>query len=75
MAKHNRFKQGSGAYTCYVCEKVTRDTGHDEGQLGLCYLCLLDAYVENTESDYGKDSQEHKDAIADHAAQAKKEGN
>ncbi len=55
--KFNRFGRG-GAYHCYACGKLTRDTGHDEAQHDLCYLCLLGQYVENAISDYGPDSEE-----------------
>jgi len=66
--KHNRFKAESGAFKCYVCKKLTRDTGHNEAELGLCKKCLFKCYVENTASDYGVDSPEHKEAVANYEA-------
>ena len=64
----NRFKRGAfgrsgGTHVCRMCKKTTRDTGHDEAALELCKRCLFTCYVENAESDYGKDSPEHKEAI------------
>ena len=65
---HNRFKLHSGAFRCHACGKLTRDTGHEEATLELCKRCLFEAYVENTRSDYGEDSEEHRAALADLAA-------
>ena len=65
---NRRFKVHSGAFTCDACGKLTRETGHDEASLKLCKRCLFEAYVENTRSDYGVDSEEHRAALADLAA-------
>ena len=72
--KHNRFVSHhtmTPVFTCRECGKKTRDTGHDEAALELCKRCLFGFYVENTASDYGKDSPEHKEAVANLAAISK----
>lgn len=64
------FKRGFGA-GCFVCEscgKQTRDTGNDEKTYRMCKLCILRSYMENAESDYGVDSEEHKRARAAYVA-------
>lgn len=63
MRVTNRFGR-NGCFTCRQCKKRTRDTGHDEAAVELCKRCLFEAYAENAESDYGKDSEEHKEALA-----------
>lgn len=63
----NRFqanRSGQSTYTCRICSKRTRDTGNDEAGLELCFRCLKVCEAENAESDYGKDSPEHKEALA-----------
>ena len=65
-AKHNRFLYGSGAFKCDACGKTTRDTGHNEADHRFCKDCLFNMYVENAESDYGKDSPEHKRMIEEY---------
>lgn len=58
----NRFQgndcNGHGAvYTCSICAKKTRETGHDESSLGYCWTCLREMYIENAISDYGVDEE------------------
>lgn len=65
---HNRFTPNAGAFRCDICHKLTRDTGHNEAALKLCKRCLFEAYVENTLADYGLDSPEHREAVANLAA-------
>lgn len=48
---HSRFQRGSGCYTCRLCGKQTRDTGHDEASCQLCRRCYEFASWENTHSD------------------------
>ena len=58
-----RFQKDTGCYKCFVCGKLTRDTGRDEGAFDMCARCLLESYAENAASDNGKDSPEHKAAL------------
>ena len=48
---NNRFKVGSGRYVCIECGKVTRDTGHGEGDLGMCRRCMQIGEYVNAISD------------------------
>lgn len=48
--KHDKFKRGSGCFTCAVCKRQTRDTG-DNGDVGLCPEDYDIAGYENTISD------------------------
>lgn len=73
LKRNDRFRAGSGAFTCRGCGKTTRDTGNDEASLEACLTCLRKWYMENTESDYGKDSAEYKDAKADYEKQLAKD--
>lgn len=43
----NRFKRGSGVYTCRICKHQTRDTGGDGAMNGACDLCWDLAGEEN----------------------------
>jgi hypothetical protein len=43
----NRFKKGSGVYTCQCCGRQTRDTGGDGSGVGSCDLCYDLAGFEN----------------------------
>ncbi len=49
--KNDKFKKGSGAYTCGDCGKLTRETGHGESDCELCAFCFLSAMLENGYSD------------------------
>lgn len=51
---HNRFKKGSGAYTCRRCKRLTRDTGGDGADVLLCDYCFDLAGEENHVADTGK---------------------
>ena len=44
---HNRFTKGSGAYTCRICKRLTRDTGGDGTDASLCDYCFDLACEEN----------------------------
>jgi len=57
--KNARFQQGSGAYVCGSCGKLTRETGHGESQIELCAYCFIESGVENEHMDYGPDYEEH----------------
>ena len=59
----NRFKKGSGKYTCRACLKETRETGHEESEVELCAKCLWENYAENARSDHGEDSPQYKGFI------------
>lgn len=59
--KNDRFKKGSGVYTCSSCGKRTRDVNREEGQAGLCARCYEKAGDENSVSD-GMMTQEEFDA-------------
>ena len=65
---HDRFKKYMPTFNCGICGKLTRDTGHDEAAVELCKKCLFKCYAENAESDYGKDSPEHKSALREYLA-------
>ena len=60
----SKFTKHSSTYNCGICRKLTRDTGRGELGLELCAHCMLSAYVENSASDYGVDSEEHKEAVS-----------
>lgn len=38
-------------FTCRVCKKLTRETGHDESSVKLCAFCSREAELENSLSD------------------------
>ena len=57
MVTFNRIN-GNGTYHCAICNKLTRDTGNGEAELGYCKKCLLECYMENAQADYGDDSPE-----------------
>jgi hypothetical protein len=52
MYNTQRFKRGSGCFTCGSCGRKTRDTG-DNGNCGLCPECYELAGLENQVSDDG----------------------
>ena len=54
----SKFQQGSGKYKCFLCGKLTRDTGRGEVGLEMCFRCLLVCNLQNAENDYGKDSEQ-----------------
>lgn len=63
----SRFSAGlgsrkGGAFRCISCGKLTRETGHEESNFELCKKCLFREYMNNAESDYGKNSPEYKEA-------------
>jgi hypothetical protein len=45
-----------------MCNKLTRDTNGNNGQLELCECCEYQCYYDNACSDYGNDSKEAKSA-------------
>jgi ribosome-binding protein aMBF1 (putative translation factor) len=50
----NRFtsrRHNSTTYTCDVCGKRTRETGHDESSVDLCAACYHSVTIDNTMSD------------------------
>lgn len=48
-----RFQRGSGCFPCGDCGKLTRDTGGDNGGVGLCPRCYERAGLVNEHSDDG----------------------
>lgn len=44
----NRFRPGSGVYTCVCCGKHTRETGDGESDARLCAKCNYEGLMENT---------------------------
>ena len=48
----NRFQAMSGCYTCRVCGKRTRETGHDESSCQLCAFCY-ESQIKALCRDYG----------------------
>jgi len=48
--KHDKFKRGSGCFSCKSCGRQTRDTG-DNGELQLCSECYEMAGIENSIAD------------------------
>ena len=52
---HRRFNSSGSCYRCISCKKLTRETGLEESNLGLCRACLIESYTENYHSDLGHD--------------------
>lgn len=50
-AARRQFKPGSGCFICRCCGKQTRDTGNDEGSVGLCLACYESAGEDNNHAD------------------------
>lgn len=75
----NKFRRdfsGKSVYTCNVCKRQTRNTG-DNGSCDLCPQCFELAGIENTFSDYGADSTEAQQYVAEalqHIAALDKKG-
>ena len=44
--KYNRFRKGSGVFTCRVCDYKTRDIGEDNTEVRLCFECYELAVME-----------------------------
>ena len=57
-----------GTYTCEICHKLTRETGHDESFVKQCAFCWQEGGMENSLSD-GHITQEEFDTK--HAALCK----
>lgn len=53
--------QKGSTFTCTVCGKRTRETGHDESSLEQCAFCYIEGGLENSLSD-GFITQEEFDA-------------
>ncbi len=64
MSQANRFRRGSGCYTCDSCKRKTRATGGDNDSLRLCIECYEIAGLENSISDHGDPSGRHAADIA-----------
>ena len=47
----SKFQQGSGAYTCLCCGKLTRETGLGESGSEVCAYCFEVGGLENSYSD------------------------
>lgn len=56
MATNNRFKRGSGCFSCSDCKRQTRDTGGDNTDLELCEECYEMAGIENAIADGNNDT-------------------
>ena len=48
---HNKFKKGSGCFTCQACGKRTRSTNLDHADYEMCEFCFEEALLENSLSD------------------------
>ena len=51
-SRTDRFRAGTGCYTCQSCGKLTRCTG-DNGVLGVCPVCYEKGACGNSLSDGG----------------------
>lgn len=49
---NNRFRRGSGCYTCKLCGKRTRDVDGN-ADVEMCQLCELKSGLENSLADHG----------------------
>jgi hypothetical protein len=49
--RNSKFKAGSGVYSCDICGKQTRETGHGESSCGLCVYCYEVGGAENSHTD------------------------
>lgn len=58
------FKRGRGVFTCAVCERKTRDTGHG---IDCCAECSEIAGLDNMVNDNGYEvgSKDYADALAE----------
>lgn len=50
---YSKIQKGSGVYICSICGKKTRDTGHEEGSVGICKSC----YTEQEEYNQSLDKE------------------
>lgn len=67
--KTNGFKKGTGAYSCEVCTRLTRDTGVGSIGCRMCPNCWEIAGFYNEMTDYGVDAiAEAHDVIRSHLA-------
>lgn len=59
-----------GTYTCGICSKLTRDTGHGEADIGggYCKKCMYLCYMDNALNDYGVESTQYAEAKANYEA-------
>lgn len=70
--KVSKFRRGLNGpvYKCFVCGKMTRDTGEGEGSIvagqgeGMCAYCYLEAGLENSLSDGTIDETKFNSEIA-----------
>ncbi|WP_407305390.1 hypothetical protein [Acinetobacter sp.] len=70
MATNYNRINSKGTYSCAICGKLTRDTGHGEADIdtGYCKKCLFECYMINAAADYGVDSSQYEAAKADFEA-------
>lgn len=67
--KTNGFKKGTGAYSCEICTRMTRDTGVGSIGCRMCPNCWEIAGFYNEMTDYGVDAiAEAHDVIRSHLA-------
>ena len=66
---YNRFKKGSGVYTCSCCKQQTRDTSGDAVHCGLCSECYEVAGWVNSVSDGVEGAEERLKAAVKHAVE------
>jgi hypothetical protein len=57
--------KASGCYTCTLCRKSTRETGHEESSVGMCAYCFLRSGLENSLSDGGHTQEQFDAQLAD----------
>lgn len=50
-------------YTCRICKKTTRETGHDESSVKLCAFCFREAELENSLNDGAIDQAQYDAAL------------
>jgi hypothetical protein len=60
---NSRFQKGTGAYRCWCCNKLTRDTGYGEVELDECKQCYVEGGLQNHHSDYGHETIQYEDGV------------
>lgn len=61
VRRNDRFRRGSGCYTCWGCQRQTRETGRGESGVGLCAQCDQRWAATEAHDSAGHDA-EHPDA-------------
>lgn len=71
----SRFEKGSSTYTCAGCEKLTRDTGEGERNVGLCARCYAMAGDDNAVADGQMTEAEFFEVHGEHSSWHREEQN